>query len=337
LPVASSLYGQGVYPPLLVDSVENTAMYPFPGRDYYHYGYDSISKHNNRLPSDATGRALDAMTPREPRERIDSVTVGSAMKYFVLPDPDVNFRWYHPDTTIISKHDTTLLDARFVWRATNTGVGQNKDSLYHPVHSIHSASQKTPFHIVKWNRLSSLNPGSQSDTLYVFEEVFGFQADTTAIPVRVINKPSASFIDTALAVSTPYQSVLCPNVAPSPATPASIRLKYTVKSDVAGQKYQKMKYTVSRNGATVSTHPDVAVPENGLDSIQLTVTDYGVYRVEITDVSDRISRKSTVQGGPVTVPSPFPANKPKSSIFTVVVAPQPHLNSPAYRVPNRKK
>ncbi|GHT21867.1 hypothetical protein FACS189430_02690 [Bacteroidia bacterium] len=345
LPVASNLYGQGVYPPLLVDSVENTSVYPFPGRDYYHYGYDSISKHSKRVPSDAVGRDYDARLPREAREareRIDSVTVGSQMKYFVLPDPDVNFRWYNLDTTIINTHDTLLLDARFIWKASHSGAaaGLNRDSLYHPVLPINSADQKSPFHIVKWNRLSDADP----DTLYVYEEAgaafgYGFQADTTAMPVRVINKPSVSFVDTADAVAIPYLRMLCLNVAPSAAAPASYYFKYTVKSDVAGQKYQKVTYTVSKNGAPLLSPPAVSVPENGIDSILLTVTDFGTYRVEILDVSDRISRKSTVSGSPLTEPSPFPpaSSKARSSVFTIVVAPPPQLNAPAYRVPNRRK
>jgi hypothetical protein len=327
-----------------VDSVEK----PFKGRDYYHYGYDSISKHNNRLPSDVVGRQFaPERKPREEREKIDSVTIGSTFKYFVLPDIDVHFMWYDLDSTIVSKHDTTNLNARFIWWASHTGLGGNKDSLYHPKFSdiapgITQANQKTPFHIVQWNRLSSLNADHNPDTLYVYEaagDLFDFLADTAKTPIRVINKPSVSFVDTLTTETlVPYFRIACPPVAPT-TTPYSFYFRYKVKSDVAGQKYQKIAYTVVKIGTPPALGDTVFynVPENGIDSIYQEFADYGVYKVRLLDVSDRISRKSGVAGSPLLEPSPLPPTKPPGKEFTIVIAPPPQLTEPAYRAPNRKK
>jgi hypothetical protein len=313
LTTLTNLHGQ-TYPLLKVDSVET----PFPGRDYYRYGYDRFSAAPPAAPA--------------PNELIDSVTVGAIMKYFVSPCVDANPDWYTDRSVIKDITDTVLLKTAHQWRTTHSS--QNVGIFYHPVLSVVSTKQKTPFFSVAWNRLSDAKP----DTLSVMEYITRSdgsisRADTVPVAVRVINRPSATFTDTATV--NKYSGVICGDINPlEPKEMKDTVFRYfpvQINSEVAGYKRLRIAYQVlDASGAVVIPLDTVRIPENGSDSILLKIIAFGEYHIHLTGVFDRISQKCRVAGNPVL----SSASAGHSDLFKVIVTPLIQQFNPLYRIPN---
>jgi hypothetical protein len=308
------VYGQDYSFSYAIDSVET----PLPGRDYYRRGYNRLSVPPEHVPPvESAG------------ETIDSVTVGGVLKYFVMPDSAINYSWYTPEGEIIDLFDTLHLVTSFRWSITHEGTGadENRHILYHPTLAITSAAQKTPFHSVQWN---SLNVGGDADTLYVASAFYGCGGqnaslccigDLLATPVRVIGKPWATFDTTAGA----FNRIVCMKTGTD--TLITIPM-YAASPDMNGDKRLQVAYSISKNSVMLD-RDTVPASATGVAEITYRFAAYGVYRLEIEDVTDRISRKSNVHGT-----SPFKSSH--SHVFDVIIAPPPKL-SPPYRIPNRKK
>jgi len=229
-------------------------------------------------------------------EERDSVTVSSEMRYFVLPSEIANpgYSWSTPMTL-------TNVISTFTWSFGETT----------PRGAVIAGSGE-PLITVKWNTLGA-------ETLSVLEvpdETVAACSDgtPTTIPVVVIPKPTIAFAPNA---QTPLYADEACELIQAGAFPVTINMNVSTESTQV-----EVSYTVTRNGEAYSTlnGTDIRVVNSG---ITITFPDYGLYEITLTDVSDRVSRKSSVEGDIVTL----------GKIFTFNLT-RPIQTGPIYRLPN---
>lgn len=275
------------------------------GDDYYRHGYNK-----------AGGPFVDPGNP-EGQEIRDSVTVSAKMKYFVLPDPSISPD-YDPTTTsgII---DFTKVNSEFEWqfrRAGGAALGEN----------ITTPAKNRPIVEIEWK-----NTGVDS---LVVKEIPNLGAacagNYTVIPVAIIPKPTITFSP----VGTAYKDSACHTQAEL-TTGGGVTYSFpavaTTKSSQVKIKYEVFKPDNTSLGSDIidfkGTVSDDLVTGSFTNTL-LKFTEYGTYRVVITEITDRVSRKSDVNntGAGVLTPS-------GSIEFAYKVMP-PVQTGPIYRIPN---
>ena len=243
------------------------------------------------------------------REVRDSVTVTSTVKYFVLPNPALNPS-YNVSDPLANVRST------FTWKLVpdNLGdfVGDDDKAMIE----------------VKWGN----TPGAV--TLSVVEVPADPTCDVipTSIPVQVIPVPTAKHVQNA-AGQQPYYSVFCFSI-----NDTEVNKDWDFEIDVATHSSQvEVSYTVSKDGVNVPELARNNVPlgvENGDLGIEynrrtgtftVPFPDLGEYVVTLTHVTDRVARKSGVDG---EIPIDAVGRQ-----FTVRVF-RELQTSPIYRVPN---
>ncbi len=261
-------------------------------KDYYQHGFNK------------TGTNTPGVVKTQ--EMRDSVTVTSVMKYFVLPDKLSNPDWYDNLGNIKSVNDsTTNLKSTFVWSFKN-GLGSGKSRK-----QIIAAT---------WNSIGI-------DSLKVRENPEnGCVGKETVIPVAVIAKPTITFKQ----VGSVYTDGICPPQAVN----ATNKVSYNFPISITTSSSQ-VEVTYSRawtksdgtDGGTLTNQKAWVKIIGGNAVFEMEFSDYGKYDITITNVTDRVSRKSLVDG---VIAQGTP---PQSAVFTYNVM-KPIETGPIFRIPN---
>lgn len=232
-------------------------------------------------------------------ENIDSVSVGSTIDYFVMPDANLN------PSYDFSTDPTANLNSTFNWSSdggqtvtTKTGMGSN-------------------YVEVDWDATT----GTGSYTLEVTEQSGGACVDATPtqISVAVIGLPTAAFDNS---VYGGYTSSVCSNDP----TAETFNFPISLSTEVIDGD---VEFTYSMTNTTTGTVVTAGTALN-LDESNTTFTfnsfpaEYGDYEVTITAISDRISTKSGVAGD---------INTGVSDVFTYTISRTPETGV-IYHVPN---
>ncbi len=270
-------------------------------KDYYQHGFNG----NGTNQFDGTGKAI--VKAQEVR---DSVTVGSTMKYFVLPDPNYNSTWYNSGNLPSDVTSVTGLVSSFTWTIQTVSGGAG------------STSSTTHIAPINWTATGTANIKVQevpSSSACVGNE--------TSIPVVVIPKPTITFTQ----VGTPpdYKDGACYTQAQ---VTAGINYSFPVAVTSASSQI-KVDYSIvftPLSGSPVTTTATNVLVTGGVLPITLQNTGnlYGSYAVTVTKVTDRVSRKSGVES---TGSDLLTAGG--SATFTYNVL-KPAETGPIYRLPN---
>jgi len=199
-------------------------------------------------------------------EAVDSVTVGATLQYYVEPDPDVNVK--NALNTYTWTYDPLLITTG------NVAAGANTQTI----------------------TFVAAKPAAQG-TIQVRENSVGGcnSAITTSIPVRVIDKPTATGGGIVAAQCSSDPTLLTFNV---PITTTcdeiihafnTVRVNFTVKKPDNSVLFAAQDIELVRGATTFPL------------ALGAGATTYGNYIVTINSVSDRISRKSAI-AGTVTTP-----------------------------------
>jgi hypothetical protein len=203
-------------------------------------------------------------------EAIDSVTVGAVMDYYAMPDKTINTSFN--ETVSLSANITTT----FTWDSDNPG-----ESI------ATKTGQYQNYVEVTW---SSLTADTEPDTLFVTEATGTCSDPTpTKIPVRVIAAPTADF-DIATNAICENDTVGGYDVVVDLSTPVvtgNIRYTISVQGPNTNPVYTN---TYNVNGASNTFTIPGSVFADGR----------GNYTITFTEISDRISRKSSVAGSSPT-------------------------------------
>lgn len=195
-----------------------------------------------------------------PTEDTDSVTVGSSMNYFVMPDPLYNPA-YNPATG-------ANLVSTFAWSTA-------------PVAGVSLTSTTTNIVTATWSATGLF-------TLRVLESAACAATDATEIPVQVIAAPTANF---SSATSTQCTT--------TPAS-QTFQLPLSLSTDISSGTMQvdfTVVYTPVTGSPTTTNYNNKTIKENAtlnLETLIGSALAYGKYEITITAVRDRISTKSKV-------------------------------------------
>jgi len=241
--MASTVFGQPPSPPASVS---------IDGKTYFRHGFNS------------TGAGLTLQTPRED---VDSVTITSSMRYFVMPDPRVSPLFDVENLPAISNVNST-----FNWTIAPLGHG-----------AITSTPSNNPLITVQWNMLGA-------GTLTVLEVPSVGQAcdgdHQTVMPVLVIARPTIAFTP----INTEYLREECED---------DITGGHGVNIDMSvfTQSAQvEITFTVTKDGVPYTGFGGATPIRLVNNRLPIIFTEYGRYVFTITGVTDRISRKSSVTG-----------------------------------------
>ncbi|MDR1154108.1 MAG: hypothetical protein LBL04_05305 [Bacteroidales bacterium] len=245
-------------------------------------------------------------------EKIDSVTVGSTMPYFIMPDPLFNTVYFAG----ASYSATDLTESKFTWTVSTPANGSV--TMQNP-----NDNSTSPWVKIKWN-ITGLVDVSMTE-----EQGAGCESDPVPIPVRVIKKPEIRFgeISSERAVTEcvtdfsthtydfPVEALSGGVISES----SDVIVTYNVKFDPL-------------NGDPSSSQPNLTANVSGGASFTLdnsVLNAHGTYTIVITKVTDRTSRKCTFEGGE----SEFllGGDDVETFVYTMLPKPQP---GKAYHVPN---
>jgi hypothetical protein len=200
-------------------------------------------------------------------ETIDSVTIGATMDYFVMPDPNVN-----PGYDYLTNPLTNLLST-FNWAATTGSTSITPHT---------SGVTPIPNYVaILWSNTT----GNYNVVVTETSSAGCAAAAPTSIPVTLINKPTAQFTSTSASVCSS-----------NPAT-VSYNFPFTLTTDVADGFIRVHLNIVNTTTSTTLFNSDVDLNKISATSYTFSAFDnYGVITATITQVNDRISRKSNVLG-----------------------------------------
>lgn len=214
------------------------------------------------VPTDFQEHGKNSSGTTTATENIDSVTVGSTMNYFVMPDLDVNQDVDGPYDYNTNKDAlTSTFDWFTVPGLTITPIEANYVNVDFP-----STGDYT------------LNVSEQSDA--------GCNTDTTTIDVRVINEPEAGFNHAT------YAESMCFAVP----TDATYNFPVSLTTDVADGNIAIHVEIVNTTTSTTVYDGDMSLSDSDTFFTFDAFTEFGTHELTITSVSDRISLKSSVNG-----------------------------------------
>ena len=230
------------------------------------------------------------MTENTPPEETDSVTIGSTLQYFVMPDPAVNAGYDYST-------NRGALVSTFDWWTSNgleSGIVDNGGEELVDI---------------TWSTLGA-------DILYVTEIGANCDAsDTTDVPIRVINVPTAAFGGTDSAFCTTDPSLHdfdFPITATTDVADGKLRFEIAVSHATLGANFYTNTIDFDKD-----TNASFNVPAG-------TFTAYGVYTVVISNITDRISRK----------PATDILGTSTQDTYTVTINTTPNTGN-IYHVPNQ--
>lgn len=218
------------------------------------------------VPADFQEHGKNSSGATVATENIDSVTIGSTMNYFVMPDLDVNQDADGPYNYTTNKD---ALTSTFNWFTLPDLTVTKQEENY----------------------VSVDFPSEGDYTLHVSElSVAGCANDTTQIDVRVIGVPEVGY--TVADGSEDF----CVTGTDGSLSVAPSAMGIIINSDVAGNRDIIVSYRISStNGSYNGGSPkDVTVNIGDAESsfsLSEDLTHYGVYTVTLTNITDRISRK----------------------------------------------
>ena len=244
-------------------------------------------------------------TPDVPRENVDTVMVTAVMNYFVMPDVYWNSAYFLQS----NYNATNLTTSRFDWSVTlGTAVAQSPNP-----------TGTSPWVKITWgNTVGSANITAQEVPQGITDPAC--EGQPTTIPIQVIAKPTIRFTQ----VGTPpvYQASEC-------YTPASVAgafydfpITVTTSSNEVLINYTVEKTDLLTGAVTTTTATNIAVL-TGTGVFRVMFSEYGQYKVTITEITDRIARKCDLTGDILAGADEF--------IFRALPSPQP---SGIYHIPN---
>ncbi len=239
-----------------------------------------------------------------PLEATDSVTVGGALDYFVMPDPTLNPGYD------FATNPLTNLNSTFDWTGTTGASGI--------VYKKSGPTDIPNYVTITWGN----TPGLFQVSVYEISAAGCQDATPTTIPVQVIAAPTLTYPAAGGSESicgTGTDGSL--GINPSP-----INVNFT--SSVSGNRQMQLVYTItSVNHGTIASNVTANITETGAGSGTFTLAAplqyYDTYTVTLNTVSDRISRKSNVV-----------SNASGNTTFTVVITPTPNTGT-IYHLPNQ--
>ncbi len=264
-------------------------------KTYYQHGYNS------------TGG------PNLPQEARDSVTVGSVIKYFVLPSSEAN-----PLFNVANPTDFTNVTSVFNWGFRRSG-GAALGSI------TPSTPTNQPIISITWG-----NSYGAVDTIRVVENpANGCPGSETKIPVEIIAKPSITFRQVGSPLD--YKKDTCVTQAQVTAT-ITYNFPVAITSAVKPDAKVWVNYTVTKDGVAAptlnGTNVALTMSSTTLGTFPIAFNAYGKYEVTITQITDRISRKSSV-----LVNGDIATGTGQSALFTFSII-KPVETGPIYRLPN---
>lgn len=219
------------------------------------------------VPTDFQEHGKNSSGATVASENIDSVTVGSTMNYFVMPDLDVNQDTDGPYDYTTNKD---ALVSTFAW-FTVPGLTITE---------------------IEANYVSVDFPSTTGDyTVNVSEESSaGCSSDTTTIDVKVINAPEVGY--TAAGGSEDF----CVTGADGSLSVSPSAMGVTINSDVIGNRGIILSYQITSTSSNFNGGNPLDGTVNVADgvssfAISENLTHYGTYTITLTDITDRISRK----------------------------------------------
>jgi hypothetical protein len=212
-------------------------------------------------------------------EATDSVSIGGTLDYFVMPDATVNPGYNY------SVSPLTNLTSTFNWTGT---TGQSSITYKK------SGPTDIPNYVqIVWGNVAGLYQVSVAE-----QAAAGCLDPTpTIIPVRLIGLPTLTF-----PVAGGNQS-FCSTAADGSTNIAVTPLTVNFTSSVSGNKLIQLRYTItSTSHGTVATNVLASVTATsattGTFSIASPLNNYDTYTITLTEVTDRIARKSNVVAAP---------------------------------------
>lgn len=196
-------------------------------------------------------------------ENTDSVTTGSVMRYYALPDATANPSYTSPLTG-------TLTDA-FAWTfsgATGTAAGVNANVAGYAAFGNYQQ--------VTWAGTGTINLNVQENS----PAPASCTGPLTTIPVAILPVPTATFGADPAAVCTnnPVQTFTLPVTLSTAVADGEVRINYTV-------------YNPDATVLIAAQDLDIEETSGSYDVTLTGAAQYGVYYVIINSVTDRISRK----------------------------------------------
>ena len=289
----SAAYGQTATTPTVPASVT------IDSKTYYRDGYNSTD--NGETP--------------QTREAVDSVTVTSAMKYFVLPDPSVSPSY---NVSTLTDLDFDDVNSIFVWELDPALTIGSFTGVPDP-------DNEKPLIEVSWHSTGTA-------ILKVQETPTGptCPSEPATVNVTVIPKPVIAFNpvnvdkyvrgDCYESLDTPAEVAFDMNVETQS---AQIEVSYTVV-----QMADEDATPVTSNGANIKVAYNAT---NQKYTLTIEFTEYGIYDITLNTVTDRIARKSNVLDG--VIGTEGPEGTTVGTTFRYVVK-RPVRTGPIYRVPN---
>lgn len=210
-------------------------------------------------------------------EATDSVTTGSIMKYYVIPDATVNPGY----TGILSG----TLNSTFNWTATNvTG------SAAGVINGVTGYLTYLNYKQVAWSGTGTIDINAQevSDS--------GCASSTIiTVPVAIIAAPTVQFSKT--------DSGICRTEADGSINYNLTNIPVSWSSSVSGSRQLKVNISIACTnpgfGGT-QNHNNISINETGAGTgtfnLPISLNYYGSYTITLTNISDRISSKSDVSG-----------------------------------------
>ena len=279
--MGTSTFGQTTPEKVSIDSKDN----------YYRHGFNA--------------NGANTVGSIKAEEATDSVTIGSTMKYFVLPDPAYNKDWYNVDGSIKDITNTSNIISSFTWTIETVSSGVGTTSATTPIAPINWTTSGTAS-----IKVQEVPPGGDDVC----------KGTETVIPVEIIAKPTITFG----LVGTAYSDGKC--YLPDDVDDAAYSFPVNVSTDVKGKQDVKISYTVTKEGdASYSSGGTDVLIESG--QFNVSFDDYGKYEITITKLTDRISRKSGDEGTSGFLTS----GGSLSFTYTVI---KPAQTGPVYHLPN---
>jgi hypothetical protein len=235
---------------------------------------------------------------------VDSIAIGGTADYFVMPDPALNTGYN------FATNPLTNLNSSFDW----TGTTGESSITYKK-----SGATDIPNYVqILWGNAPGLFQVS------VAEQAAAGCADATPtlIPVRLIARPTLTF------PAAGGNQSFCSSAADGSTNvnPAAMTVNFT--SSVSGDKLIQLRYTItSTSHGTVASNILATVTATSATSGTFTLASalnfFDTYTITLTEVTDRISRKSNTTAVPAG-----------NITYTVVVTHAPNTGT-LYHIPNK--
>jgi hypothetical protein len=271
-------------------------------------------------------------TPDLPREARDSVMMGATMHYFVMPDTAFNRAYANAGKADADNWigGTASTKSSFAWSITPaTPIGTVTPVL------PNSGTSTSPHVTILWTGVSAATP---VDTIVFVETPKEYKGvalpagsvcdgNPVKIPITSIHQPNVMF---GVNENSTRDTVVCAE------SNVGIKLNLPLAGLGAGGNYGSViseasgvtiDYTIAKDGGTpVAETAKFPSLKTAAYRWKLPVSDYGVYEIVITKITDRIATKCNITDNNVSLTT-------ADNTYTYVVMPKP-ASGPTYHIPN---